>query len=157
MKFYVIWSQWKQLILLGRFWQYNRIVTFDGITNNFFFVHMDHKYKSLIKNFISDASLPNRPTYKLNSEESKEIQKQVTQFLDKELVRESMSYCVFSIILVPKKRMAFDMCIDCRSINAIPLTRVYLAIGMSMQQYPLFSKGWQSLLRLEQEVPTTTS
>ncbi|RDX95492.1 Tf2-11, partial [Mucuna pruriens] len=63
--------------------------------------------------FTLHASLPNRPTYKENIEESKEIQKQ------KGLVRESMSPCVFPIILVPKQDKTWKMCMDCKTINSI--------------------------------------
>jgi hypothetical protein len=52
---------------------------------------------------IPGASLPNRPPYRTNPEETKEIQHQVQELLDKGYVRESLSPCVVPVILVPKK------------------------------------------------------
>jgi hypothetical protein len=52
---------------------------------------------------IPGASLPNRPPYRTNPEETKEIQRQVQELLDKGYVRESLSPCVVPVILVPKK------------------------------------------------------
>ena len=52
---------------------------------------------------IPGASLPNRPPYRTNPEETKEIQRQVQELLDKGYVRESLSPCAVPVILVPKK------------------------------------------------------
>jgi len=52
---------------------------------------------------ISGAALPNRPPYQTNPEETKEIQRQVQELLDKGFVRESFSPCAVPVILVPKK------------------------------------------------------
>jgi hypothetical protein len=52
---------------------------------------------------IPDASLPNRAVYRTNSEETKEIQRQVQELLDNGYVRESLSPCAVPVILVPKK------------------------------------------------------
>jgi hypothetical protein len=52
---------------------------------------------------ISDASLPNRATYRTNPEETKEIQRQVQELLDNGYIRESLSPCAVPVILVPKK------------------------------------------------------
>ncbi|RDX94948.1 hypothetical protein CR513_22611, partial [Mucuna pruriens] len=49
------------------------------------------------------ASLPNKAAYKTNPKEGKEIQKQLGKLLAKGWVRESMSPCASSMILVPKK------------------------------------------------------
>ena len=53
--------------------------------------------------FIPGASLPNRLAYRSSLEESKEIQRQVDEFLQKGFVRESLSPCFVPVILVPKK------------------------------------------------------
>ena len=66
---------------------------------------------------ITRAALPNRPPYRTNSEETKEIQRQVQALLDKGYVRESLSPCAVPVILVPKK--SWRMCVDCRAINNI--------------------------------------
>jgi len=49
------------------------------------------------------AFLPNRPTYRSNPQETKGIQTQVEELMNKGWVQESMSPCVVSLILVPKK------------------------------------------------------
>jgi hypothetical protein len=69
--------------------------------------------------FIPDASIPNRPTYRSNPEETKELQRQVGELLEKGYVHESMSPCVVPVLLVPKKDGAWRMCIDCQAINNI--------------------------------------
>ena len=53
--------------------------------------------------FIPGASIPNRPAYRTNPSETKEIQRQVEELLAKGYVRESLSPCSVPVILVPKK------------------------------------------------------
>jgi hypothetical protein len=72
-------------------------------------------------NFIPGASLPNRAPYQTNPEETKEIQRQVQELLDKGYVRESLSPCAVLVILVPKKDGSWCMCVDCRMINNITI------------------------------------
>jgi hypothetical protein len=68
---------------------------------------------------IPGATLPNRPPYRTNPEETKEIQRQVQELLDKGFVHESLSPCVVPMILVPKKDGTWRMCVDCGAINNI--------------------------------------
>jgi len=68
---------------------------------------------------VPGASLPNHPAYCTNPEETKEIQRQVKELLDRGYVRESLSPCVVLVLLVPKKDSSWLMCVDCRAINAI--------------------------------------
>jgi hypothetical protein len=70
---------------------------------------------------IPDATLPNRATYRTNPEETKEIQRQVQDLLDRGYVRESLSACVVHVLLVPKKDGTWRMCVDCRAINNITI------------------------------------
>jgi hypothetical protein len=65
--------------------------------------------------------LPNRPPYRTNPEETKEIQRQVQDLLNKGYVRESLSPCVVPVLLVPKKDGSSRMCTDCRTINNITI------------------------------------
>ena len=65
--------------------------------------------------------MPNRPAYTSNPQETKEIEKQVTELTSKGLVRDSMSPCVVPMILVPKKDSSWRMCFDCRAINNITI------------------------------------
>ena len=52
---------------------------------------------------IPGALLPNRPTYMSYTQETKEIQKQVEDLMQKGWIQESLSSCVVPIILVLKK------------------------------------------------------
>jgi hypothetical protein len=70
---------------------------------------------------IPGASLPNRAAYSTNIEETKEIQRQVQELLDKGYVRESLSPCTVPVILVPKKNCTWHMFVDCRAINKITI------------------------------------
>ncbi|KAL0284018.1 UNVERIFIED_CONTAM: Transposon Ty3-G Gag-Pol polyprotein [Sesamum radiatum] len=67
------------------------------------------------------ASLPNRPAYRTNLEESKEIQRQIQEWMTKAYVRESLSPCAVPVLLVPKKDGTWRMCVDCRAINNITI------------------------------------
>ena len=60
--------------------------------------------------FVPSATIPNRPAYRSNSEETKELQRQVEELLTKGHVRESMSPCTVSVLLVPKKDGTWRMC-----------------------------------------------
>jgi hypothetical protein len=72
-------------------------------------------------NVIPGASLPNHAPYRTNPEETKEIQCQVQELLNKGYVSESLSPCAVPIILVPKKDGSWNMCVDCRAINNITI------------------------------------
>ena len=69
--------------------------------------------------FVPGTTIPNRPAYKSNPEETKELQWQVDELLDKGWARESLSPCAVPVILVPKKDGAWHMCTDYRAVNAI--------------------------------------
>ncbi|GKV11001.1 hypothetical protein SLEP1_g22290 [Rubroshorea leprosula] len=69
--------------------------------------------------FIPGATIPNRPAYRSNPDETKELQRQVEELMKKGHVRESMSPCAVPVLLVPKKDGTWRMCIDCRVVNKI--------------------------------------
>ncbi|XP_052197121.1 uncharacterized protein LOC127804307 [Diospyros lotus] len=53
--------------------------------------------------FIPRVTIPNRPAYRSNPEETKELQRQVQELMEKGYVRESLSPCAVPVLLVPKK------------------------------------------------------
>ncbi|XP_027912219.1 uncharacterized protein LOC114171289 [Vigna unguiculata] len=136
-------------ILLGRPWQYDIKAIHGGFTNKFSFMYQDKKvvlkplspkedYKDVFPASVPDglpplrgikhhidlipgAALPNRPAYRSNPQETKEIEKQVTELMSKGWVRDSMSPCAVPMILVPKKDGSWRMCSDCRAINNITI------------------------------------
>lgn len=75
--------------------------------------------------FLPGATLPNRPAYRANPEETKEIQRQVEDLLSRGRIRESMSPCAVPVIVVPKKTGEWRMCTDCRAINQITVKYRY--------------------------------
>ncbi|XP_039855261.1 uncharacterized protein LOC120713344 [Panicum virgatum] len=70
---------------------------------------------------IPGATLPNRAAYRTNPDETKEIQRQVQELLDRGYVRKSLSPCAVPVLLVPKKDGTWRMCVDCRAINNITI------------------------------------
>src|SRR5438128_11076212 len=74
---------------------------------------------------IPGASLPNRAAYRANPEETKEIQRQVQDLLDRGYIHESLSPCYVPVLLVPKKDGTCRMCVDCRSINNVTIRYRY--------------------------------
>ncbi|XP_071901083.1 uncharacterized protein [Coffea arabica] len=69
--------------------------------------------------FVPETSLPNRSAYKMDPEETKEIQRQLDELLEKGWARESISSYAVPVILVPKKEGTWRMCVDCCAVNAI--------------------------------------
>ena len=62
---------------------------------------------------MPSTTILNRPTYRSNPEEKKELQKQVGELVEKGYERESMSPCVILVMLVPKKDGTWRICVDC--------------------------------------------
>ena len=71
--------------------------------------------------FIPGDSLPNRPAYRTNPTEAKEIQQQVEELIAKGWMQDSMSPCAMIVILVPKKDGSWRLCTDCRAIKDITI------------------------------------
>ena len=62
---------------------------------------------------VPSAPLPNRAPYRTNPEETKEIQRQVQEFINKGYVKESLFPCAIPVLLVLKKDGSWRMCVDC--------------------------------------------
>ncbi|GJV25675.1 reverse transcriptase domain-containing protein [Tanacetum coccineum] len=71
--------------------------------------------------FILGFAILNRTVYQMNPKEFTELQRQVTELLEKGLIRESMSQCTVPALLVPKHGggETFQLCIDSRAMNKI--------------------------------------
>ncbi|XP_074303710.1 uncharacterized protein LOC141638206 [Silene latifolia] len=70
---------------------------------------------------LPGAALPNKPAYRCNPEEAKELQRQVQELIDRGYVKESLSPCAVPALLVPKKEGTWRMCIDSRAVNNITI------------------------------------
>jgi len=70
---------------------------------------------------VLGVSLPNRSAYRTNHEETKEVDSQVHELLEKGWVQKSLSPCVVPILLVPKKDGKWRICCDCNAINDITI------------------------------------
>jgi len=76
--------------------------------------------------FIPEASLSNRPAYRTNTDETKEIQKQVKGLLEKGWVKDNMSLCAMPVILVLKEDGNWRLCTDCCAINNMTIKYKHL-------------------------------
>ena len=61
---------------------------------------------------ILGASLPNKVVHKMTLVESEELNRQVNELLYGGLIQESLSPCLVTIVLAPKKSGEWRMCID---------------------------------------------
>eukprot|EP00257_Ricinus_communis_P020733 XP_015580036.1 uncharacterized protein LOC107261953 [Ricinus communis] len=95
--------------------------------------------------FVPRVSIADRPAYRCNPEETKEIQKQVQELMEKVYVRESMSPCDVPILIIPKKDGTWMMCVDCHAINKI-------MIGMADPPVPTMAQVMEFLKRIGRQL-----
>ena len=74
---------------------------------------------------IPGLALPNRPVYRCNPEEAKDLQRQVKEFMEKGYVKESMTPCAVLAFLVPKKNGFMCMCVDSHAIKKFTIKYHY--------------------------------
>ncbi|XP_074318094.1 uncharacterized protein LOC141654880 [Silene latifolia] len=72
------------------------------------------------------APLPNKAAYRCNLMETKELQRQIEELMERGYVRESMSTCAVPTLLIPKKDGTWRMCIDSRAVNNITIKYWFL-------------------------------
>ncbi|XP_031126079.1 uncharacterized protein LOC116028495 [Ipomoea triloba] len=105
-------------VLLGRPWQFDRKINFV----NLFPKEMPKGLPPLRGiehqiDFVPGSTLPNRPAYKTNPIEAREIQKQVEELLEIGHIRESLSPCAVPVLSIPKKDGTWRMCVDCQGVT----------------------------------------
>ncbi|MCO5547062.1 hypothetical protein L7F22_000503 [Adiantum nelumboides] len=66
---------------------------------------------------VPSSSPPNRPPYRVNAAQQKEIMSQVNELLEKGLIQPSSSPYCSPVLLVQKKDGSWRMCIDYRALN----------------------------------------
>ena len=74
---------------------------------------------------IPKSVVPNKPSYRMNPKDTKEVQRQVEELVSKGLIRECLSPCAFPTLLVPKKDGRMRMCVFSRAINKITIKYRY--------------------------------
>jgi len=75
---------------------------------------------------LPGATLTNKPAYRCNSTETKELQRKVQELVDRAYIWESMSPCFVRALLVPKKDGTMRMCVDNHTIYNIAIKYRYL-------------------------------
>lgn len=74
---------------------------------------------------IPGASLPNKSPYRLTPTKNVELSRKVQELLQKGLIRESLSPCVVSSVLAPKKNGEWRMCTNSRAIIKITVKYMF--------------------------------
>ena len=82
--------------------------------------NVEHKIE-----LVPGASAVNKRPYRMSMSEEKEVATQISEYLDKGLVRPSYSPFASPVILVKKKDGTYRMCIDYRALNKITVKHNY--------------------------------
>ncbi|GJW53499.1 reverse transcriptase domain-containing protein [Tanacetum coccineum] len=79
---------------------------------------------------VTGSSILNKPSYRMNPNEYAELEQQVSELLNKGLIRESMSSCVVPALLVPKHGGSFHQLYGAKVFLKIDLQSGYHQIRM---------------------------
>ena len=83
-------------------------------------INVEHKIER-----VPGASAVNKRPYRLSMSEEKEVATQISDYLNKGLIRPSYSPFASPIILVKKKDVTYRMCINYRALNQITIKHNY--------------------------------
>ena len=70
--------------------------------------------------------MPNKASHKMTPIESEELNRQVHELFQKGFIQESLSPCVVSAVLAPKKNREWRMGTDSLAINKITIKYIFL-------------------------------
>jgi len=76
-------------------------------------------------NLLLRVALSNKLAYKCNPIETKELQRQVQELIDRGYIRESFSPCSVLTLLILKKDGTIRICMDTHAINNITIKYRY--------------------------------
>ena len=79
------------------------------------------RYEDHHIDLIPGIAAPNQPPYRVSASQQEEILAQVTELVEKGLVRPSSSPYCSPVLLVQKKDGSFRMCVDYRALNKITI------------------------------------
>ncbi|CAL1394224.1 unnamed protein product [Linum trigynum] len=72
-----------------------------------------HQSKGHQIDFVPGDTIPNKAAYRMNPEETNDLQRQTDKLMEKGHVRQSTSPFAVLVILVPKKDYTWRMGVDC--------------------------------------------
>ncbi|OMO98240.1 hypothetical protein CCACVL1_04284 [Corchorus capsularis] len=98
--------------------------------------------------FFPGAQIPNKPTYRTNPEETKELEKQVGELLQKGFVCESLSPCAVHVLLVPKKDGTWRVGIGAVLMQGGKAVAYFSEkLNGAALNYPTYNKEFYALVR----------
>ena len=81
---------------------------------------------------LPGATLLNKPAYRCKPTETKKLQRQVQELIDRGYIRQSMSPCPVPALVVAKQDGIMRMCVDSRTINNIIFLNLMICLMIYM-------------------------